>query len=264
VHNIGGNKAEIENPRVIAVILARGGSKSVEKKNIKMILGNPLIAYTISEAKLSKYIDRIIVSSDDDEIRRVATECGAEAPFKRPEQLATDEAPSLPAIQHAVKWAEDDEGMVYDYVVELMCTNPLKTVEDIDGAINKLFSTGADSVIGVSQVFDKHPIRMKKIIDDRIVDYCLPEIPETRRQDLMPPAYIRNGSIYAVKRNLLMIENTRYGTKESRPWIMPEERSINVDEPVDFLVAESIMKQYRSSQVQRVLGERKKLNGLVN
>ena len=126
-----------------------------------------------------------------------------------------------------------------------MCTNPLKTVEDIDTCIQKLIETGADSVIAVHKLEDHHPIRIKKIIDDRIVDYCLPEVPESRRQDLKPDAYIRSGSIYALKRDELMLYNRRYGTEESRPYFLPEKRAVNVDTEIDVLVAEKLIAKYK-------------------
>ncbi len=230
-----------KKPRDIAVTLARGGSKSVPRKNIRPIRGVPLIAYTIAEATRSKYITKYVVSTDDEEIRQVAIKYGAEAPFLRPEELATDTASSLGAIQHAVSWIEKEEDQKYDYIVELMATNPMKTVDDIDTAIKKLIDTGADSVIGVEKLEDHHPIRIKKIVDDKIVDFCLEEIPETRRQDLKPDAYIRNGAIYAVRRDLLMEHNSRYGTENSRPYIFDPGRSVNVDTEIDFLVAETLL-----------------------
>lgn len=228
--------------RVLAVTLARGGSKSMPRKNIRPILGVPLIAYTIAEAKRSKHITRYIVSTDDEEIREIAMWYGAEVPFLRPAHLATDEATSAAALQHAVGWAEENEGQEYEYVVELMCTNPMKTVEDIDAAIEKLIATGADSVIGMNKLEDHHPARIKKIVNDRIVDFCVPET-STRRQDLKPDACIRNGSIYAMQRDVLMIQGKRYGTENSRPYTMPAERSVNVDTPIDFIVAEILLKQ---------------------
>lgn len=228
--------------RVLAVTLARGGSKSVPRKNIRPILGVPLIAYTIAEAKRSKYITRYIVSTDDEEIRQIAMRYGAEAPFLRPAHLATDEATSAAALQHAVAWAEEDEGQEYEYVIELMCTNPMKTVEDIDAAIEKLIATGADSVIGMNRLEDHHPARIKKIVNDRIVDFCVPET-SSRRQDLKPDAYIRNGSIYAMRRDVLMIQGKHYGTENSRPYIMSTECLVNVDTLMDFMMAETLLKQ---------------------
>jgi len=228
-------------PKILAITLARGGSKSVPRKNIRHINGLPLIAYTIIEALRSQSLTRYIVSTDDKEIQEIAIKYGAEAPFLRPAELASDTATSLAAIQHGVKWIEKEENSTYDYVVELMATNPMKTSVDIDNVLRKLIDTNADSVIGVMQLEDHHPIRIKKIVDDRIVDFCLPEIPETRRQDLKPDAYIRNGSIYAVKRGLLMNKNSRYGTDNSRPYIFPGNRSINVDTEIDFITAESLL-----------------------
>jgi CMP-N-acetylneuraminic acid synthetase len=168
---------------------------------------------------------------------------GADVPFLRPSEYSTDTASSVAAMQHAVSWVEQHEGIKYDYVIELMCTNPMKTVVDIDAVIQKLVTTGADSVIAVHKLEDHHPIRIKKIVEDRIVDFCLPEIPEMRRQDLKPDAYIRSGSIYGLRRDHLMVEGRRYGSKNSRPYILPPERSVNVDTEIDFLIAERLMNQ---------------------
>jgi len=231
--------------RILGLTLARGGAKSVPRKNIKPIAGLPLIGYTIAEALKSKFITRYIVSTDDEEIQQVAIQCGAEAPFLRPSEFSTDEASSVSAMQHAVDWVEQQEGIKYDYIVELMCTNPMKTVEDIDASIEKLISTGADSVIAIHQLEDHHPARIKKIVDDKIVDFCIPEIPESRRQDLKPNAYIRSGSIYALKRNYLMIDGKRYGSDNSRPYILPQEKAINIDTKMDFMVAELILNNSR-------------------
>lgn len=246
--------AESKSPRILGVTLARGGSKSIEKKNIRPFAGHPLIAYTIAEAKRSKLLTRYVVSSDDDDIRKVALQYGGEAPFRRPEELSTDTASALSADQHATQWAEDDEGQPYDYVVELMATNPMKTAEDIDAALSKLIDTGADSVIGVTKLDDHHPIRIKKIVDDRIVNFCLPEIAEMHRQQLKPDAYIRNGAIYAVRRDELMA-GRRYGQEDSRPYIMDAERSVNIDGPIDALVAEYLLDQDPRDYIAPVMSE---------
>jgi CMP-N,N'-diacetyllegionaminic acid synthase len=226
---------------ILGLTLARGGSKSVLRKNIKPIAGIPLIGYTIAEALKSKLLSRYIVSTDDEEIQKVAIQCGAEAPFLRPSKYSTDDASSVSAMQHAVDWVEKQDGVKYDYVVELMCTNPMKTVTDIDASIEKLIRTKADSVIAVHMLEDHHPARIKKIIDDKIIDFCIPEVPESRRQDLKPEAYIRSGSIYALKRNYLMLEGKRYGSDNSRPYILPPERSVNIDTEIDFMIAELML-----------------------
>lgn len=231
-------------PEILSVTLARGGSKSIPKKNITPILGVPLIAYTVIEAKRTSFHHDYIVSTDDEEIAEYAHKYGAEVPFLRPTDLASDQASSAAAVIHAVHWMEEHRKKKYDIVVELMCTNPMKTSQDIDAVIRKMIDTGADSVIGVIQLLDHHPMRVKKIEDDRLVDFCLYEKPENRRQDLQPPAYIRNGSIYAVKRDVLLETGARYGTADSRPHIMPADTSVNIDGPLDILVAEALLRQY--------------------
>ena len=168
-------------------------------------------------------------------------------PFLRPKELSTDQSSSVSSLQHAVKWVENDEGLKYDLIIELMCTNPLKTTYDIDACIKKLIQTNADSVIAVHQLEDHHPARIKKIIDDKIVNFCVDEEKESRRQDLMPKAYIRSGSIYALKRDHLMLENSRYGSINSRPYILPIDRAINIDSEIDFLLATKMIKKVGSS-----------------
>ena len=111
-------------------------------------------------------------------------------------------------------------------------------------SVSKIIETGADSVIGVTQLFDHHPMRVKKIEDDRLVDFCVYEKPENRRQDLQPPAYIRNGSIYAVKRDVLLETGARYGTADSRPHVMDADQSVNIDGPIDLILAEALLRQH--------------------
>ncbi len=228
--------------KIIAITLARGGSKAIKNKNIIKLNNRPLISYTIREAKKSKYIDEYIVSTDSKKIKKVAEKYGAYVPFLRPKIIATDKATSVDALVHAVNWMEKHNNIKYDYIIEIMCTNPLKKVKDIDEVIKKIVNTEADSVIAVHKLEDHHPIRIKKIINDKIVDFSLKEIPETRRQDLKPNAYIRSGSIYALKRKHLMIEKLRYGSQNSRPYILPEERAVNIDTIADLYAAEKMIK----------------------
>lgn len=246
-------------PRILAIIPARGGSKGVQKKNVRELNGHPLIAYTICEALRSDLITRLVVSSDDDDIRHLAIKYGAEAPFRRPAELSTDTARPVDCHQHALKWCEDQEKQKYDYIVEIMCTNPMKTVEDINAALSKIIETNADSVIAVCKLEDHHPIRIKKIVEDRIVDFCLPEISESRRQDLKPDAYIRNGSIYAMRRDML-VRGIRYGTGNSRPYIMPRERTVNIDEEMDFVIAQMMMEKQDRYYVKPAMSDEEARN----
>ncbi len=227
--------------RILAITLARGGSKGIKNKNIKLINRKPLIAHTILEAKKSAYINDYIVSTDSKKIASIAKKYGAEVPFLRPKKLATDKASSVNALIHATKFMENKNKQKYDYVIELMCTNPLKTVSDIDNIIKKIINKKADSVIAVHRIYDHHPARVKKIIKGKIVNFCINEKAESRRQDLKPNAYVRSGSIYALKRNYLVIQKRRYGSKNSFAYILPNNRAINIDGVLDFYIAEKIL-----------------------
>jgi len=237
---IGG---KMNNASVLGVTLARGGSKGVPRKNIRSIAGKPLLAYTIQEALRCTLIDRYIVSSEDDEILAVAKEYGAEV-VKRPRHLAQDDTPHVPALIHALDWAEDTENRIYDIVADLRCTNPLKYALDIDMAIQKLKETMADVVVGVSKLEDHHPARIKTIIADRLVDVW-PEPQSGQRQDLRPEVYIRNGSIYIVLADALRDGILNTGSENIRPYIMPPERGINIDTEIDFVLVEQLLERRR-------------------
>ena len=239
---------------ILGIIPARGGSKSIPRKNIVKINGHPLIAYTIAEALKSKLITHLIVSSDDDEIRAISEQYGCNAPFKRPKYLSSDKAKSVDCDLHATHFMEKKLGIKFDFVIELMCTNPFKTVRDIDTVLRLHIKTNADSVIGVVKLDDHHPLRIKKIVNGRIQNFTnnLKEIPESRRQDLKPDAYIRNGSIYSMRRDMLEI-GIRHGSKDSLAYIMPKERTVNIDEKLDLIMAKEMMKQKPRSHVRPIL-----------
>ena len=222
----------IGNKSILAITLARGGSKRVPRKNIADINGKPLLQYTTDEVKRSKYIDHYIVSTDDVDIENICKKLDVTY-FQRKE--ANDTQTSAEAL-----WEVQRVMDKYDYIIDVMCTNPLKTVEDIDGVIEKLDETGADSVVSVARIWDNHPSRVKYIEGDRLIDFY-PEIPESRRQDLTPSAYVRNGSIYAMTFEQLKIKQERLG-QDTRPYIMPEERTINIDEPIDLELARIMLK----------------------
>ena len=228
--------------KVLAITLARGGSKGVAKKNIKRLNGKPLIYYTIKEALKSKLIDNYIISTDDKKIKNISLKFGAEIPFLRPKKYATDKASSVKALQHAVNFFEKKTNTKFDIIIELMCTNPLKKAKDIDAIIKKIIKTKADTVIAVHKVEDHHPRRLKKIINDKLVDF-MKEKKESRRQDLRPFSYVRSGSIYAMQRNVLMNKNSRYGSVNSRAYILPQERVVNIDTEIDFITAGVMLKK---------------------
>lgn len=226
--------------KVLGVTLARGGSKGVPRKNIAMINDKPMLAYSIEEALKSDYISRYVVSSDDEEILEVAKAYGAD-PIRRPSHLAQDETPSWNAIHHALLQCEEQGGSEYDIIADIRCTNPLKTVEDIDGAISKLIKTGADSVVGVSEC--THPYLIKQLFKDRIIDFGGPEPESYTRQDYSPKAYIRNGSIYITRRAAFMEHIYIKASEETRPWVMPPEKSVNVNNELDMLLVSTLLRR---------------------
>lgn len=230
--------------KILAVILARGGSKGIPKKNIYKICGHPLISYSLQAAKESKLINKIIVSTDDNKIAKISKIYGAEVPFMRNKNLASDKTTSVDALRDAVIRCEQIYSQKFDYIIELPCVSPLRDARDIDKALKILIKNKKiDSVIGFVNTGEKHPTRLKRIFKNKITDFCK-EYPEpdygSRRQDF-ENCYIRNGSIYAMTRDCIINQNSRNG-KNSHPFIMPPEKSINIDEKFDLLLAELLIK----------------------
>lgn len=232
-----------EEKCVLGVTLARGGSKGVKNKHLRKLGEKPLIDYTLDVISQVSYLDHYIVSTDSLEIQKHVINKGHLAPFLRPPELSTDTASSLSAIQHAVIFMENFLQVEFTHIVEIMATNPFKEPSDIDNCIKKIIDEDLDSVIAVHQIFDHHPARVKKILDDRLIDFCVQEVAESRRQDLLPFAYIRSGAIYALSRDMVMNRGLRYENYGSSPYILPPSKSINIDEEIDFLIAETYLKR---------------------
>lgn len=229
----------------LGIITARGSSKRLPRKNLRPLLGRPLIEYTIKAALGSKLLTRVILSTDDDEIMKVGRDCGVEVPFKRPPELAEDTTPTIDVLIQAVEFMEK-QGFFPDIIVTLQPTSPLRRAADIDNAIRKHIETDADSVVGVTRADHWHPIRAKKIEDDILRNYCLEEKEGIRNQDL-PPVYFRNGAFYSVKRDVLMNEHSLYG-RIARPYIMPPERSVDIDTELDFMLTELLMREGKATE----------------
>jgi CMP-N,N'-diacetyllegionaminic acid synthase len=226
---------------ILGVTLARGGSKGIKNKNLTKIKGKPLIFYTIKEAKKSKRLTNYVVSTDDNKIKKVAQKYEAEVPFIRPKKFSKDNSSSASALKHALLQCEKIYKKKFDYVVELMATNPLKTVIDINNIIRILLRNKADSVIAVNQLFDHHPARIKKIKRGKLYDFAVKEKLESRRQDLKPQAYVRSGSIYAMSRKYVM-NKKRYFSGKSLAYVLPSERTINIDDKNDLIIAQNKIK----------------------
>lgn len=238
--------------KILAVIPVRGGSKGVPRKNIKLLNGKPLLYYMLTAALKSKMLNYVSVSSDDNEILSVAKKYSNKKVIliKRPKRLALDNTPSLPVVQHAVKKIEKEKKIKFDYIVLLQVICPLVNSRDIDNSIKKMIRTKSDSVVSVFRVpGNMHPVKMKKIVNDRLFQY-VPSIKEIifRRQDF-DPVYKRNGGIYVVKRKLVMKGNFNgfFMGKVTRPYIMTPERSIDIDTEIDFMIAEEMARRLKKS-----------------
>ena len=228
--------------KILAIIPARGGSKSVPRKNIRKLNGKPLIAYTIEAAnEIKDKFHKIIVSTDDEEISEISKIFGAEVPFIRPKELAGDKTPTYPVLQHAVNFVENQDSIKIDLVMLLQPTTPFRNTEDISNSIKLSQTSDSDSVISVVQVFSTHPILMKKIENGVLTHYSIEEKEGTPRQLYEPAAYMRNGAIYLTKRDVLINNNSIWGNSIT-PYIMPQERSYNIDDEIDFLSSEMILR----------------------
>jgi CMP-N,N'-diacetyllegionaminic acid synthase len=205
--------------------------------------GKPLLQWTLEAANASKYLTEYALSSDSGDILAVAGRLGIPY-YKRPGIFARDDTPTLPALQWAVDQIEAVLDTTFDYIIEIRATSPLKTTQDIDGCIERLIETGADSVIGVTVLEDHHPARAKWLDEQGRIRDFLPENASGRRQDLTPKAYVRNGTVYALKRDAVMGENGKlFGHEFSVGYEMPNDRSINIDTPLDWDLAELLMQR---------------------
>lgn len=238
---------KIKSKEILAIIPARGGSKSIPRKNIKLLCGKPLIVYTIEEAKKSRYIDRIVVSTDDPEIAHIAKEYGAEVPFLRPKELAGDDVTDLPVFQHCLIWLKKHKSFSPDIVVQLRPTAPLRKAKHIDHGIEILLnSPEADSVRSVC-LAPKNPLKMWKIEKNRLIPFIresfsgIKEAYNLPRQKL-PTAYIQNGSVDVIRTKTILRKNSMTGDIII-PFVMEECESVNIDTEIDFLIAEQLIKK---------------------
>jgi CMP-N-acetylneuraminic acid synthetase len=228
--------------KVLGVVTARGGSKTLPGKNLKLLAGKPLIAYTIEAALQSGALDRVILSTDDPAIADVALACGCEVPFMRPAELARDETAHLPVVEHAVRWMIAHENYHPDAVLTLQPTSPLRRAEDIRGCIELLERSGADSVLSVSEVpAHSHPMRTLRLdANDNAVLFVNGAPVRTRvnrRQDL-PPAWVMNGAIYLCLTRILLSDSPSLYGDRVVAYRMPADRSVSIDDAEDWAAAE--------------------------
>jgi len=230
------------SPNIMCVIPARGGSKGIPRKNLKPLLGKPLITYVIEAALKSKYLKKVIVSTEDEEIAGVARAHKAEVPFIRPKELALDHIPLIYVYKHALR-AMDEMGYRADIYVAVQPTVPLISSGDIDSAIEKMLKTDCDSVLTMRKIEEEHPFRMYTMQDDEVLPFNEYTTDDNRQRQDRPPAYKFNGACVVRKRYLLdewSGKDLAWG-KDRRGIIMPPERSVDIDAPLDFTLCETIL-----------------------
>lgn len=220
--------------KILAVIPARGGSKGIPYKNIVDAGGKPLIAWTIQEAKKSKYIDKLILSSEDAKIIETALKYGCEVPFVRPAELSKDETPGVDPVLHALNFFNGQ----YDYIVLLQPTSPLRTAEDIDKCIENCIVNRSNSCVSVKEA-KEHPYLMYTIENKLLSPFIKEKKKVDRRQDL-PPVYILNGAVYVTNCEWLLI-NKKFVDENTIAYLMPAERSIDIDTKDDLKFMEYLL-----------------------
>lgn len=223
---------------VLGVIAARGGSKGLPGKNILPLGGLPLIAWSVRAAKSARSLDRVVVSTDDNTIAAAARQAGAEVPFMRPAELATDGADMVGVLQHAVRWLEQAEKKRPDVVVLLQATSPLRTAAEIDAVVG-LVRGEAESAQTVAED-QSHPMHRFRLAGDRLEPIFVDPASHAQRQDC-EPVYRPTGSVFAMRHGVLM-EQGRIRGKDHRGFVCPFETSVDIDGIWDFRLAELILK----------------------
>lgn len=228
--------------RILGLIPARGGSKGVPRKNIKLLNGKPLLQYTAEVALQSKLLTKVVLSSDDDEIIELGKQLGLEVPFKRPELLANDKSPTLPVIQHALHSLKENFNKEFDAVCLLQVTTPFRSVEFLDSAIQHFIKSNTDSLISVQKVphnYNPHWVFIKN--KDSNLEIATGEKEIIARRQELPDAFHRDGSIYLTKIGSLLIDDSLYGNSIS--FIeSPKDSFVNIDTDEDWQWAEQIIR----------------------
>ena len=226
--------------KVVALVTARGGSKGVPGKNIRLLAGKPLIAWSIEQARAARTVDRVIVSTEDDAIASVARSCGAEIPFMRPAALATDEATSEDVVIHALDWL-DREQRSPRLLILVEPTSPLRQPSDLDSAV-RLFDSlpQAGAVVSVCEA-EHHPAWMGPIGDDGRMASFAQSIKHTSRHAL-EVAYRLNGAVYVTETDYFRETHGFYGER-TYAYVMPRDRSVDINDELDFIVAEALMQR---------------------
>lgn len=227
-----------QDKKILAIVPARGGSKGVKRKNIRELSGKPLIAWTIEQAVSCKYIDKVIVSTDDNEIANISEKYGAEVPFLRPKDLSLDKSKMVDVVLHALS-VINKGSTFYDLFMLLQPTSPLRTIEDIAKSIESLFELNAKAILGICEV-DHHPVLTNTLPENGCMgNFLSKELQNTNRQEL--PIYYRiNGAMYLAYCDYYMKHKSFY-SEQTYAYIMPHDRSVDIDSEIDFKLAEFLL-----------------------
>ena len=228
--------------KTVGLIPARGGSKRLHRKNIRLLHGRPLLQYTAESALGAQKLSRVVLSTDDEEIAEVGRRCGLEVPFMRPKELAQDNTPSLPVVQHALRTLEAS-GSYYDAVCLLQPTSPLRKSSDIDGCIDLLERMDVDAVVSVVTVPKEYnPYSLYLRDDEGFLRLCTGDAnPIPRRQDL-PPAFRRDGGVYLTRRDTVVLRNSLYGDR-LLGFVVDKDRWVDIDSLADWERAKKLLAQ---------------------
>jgi len=247
--------------KVLVTICARGGSKGVKNKNIRPLLGKPLIAHTILQAKAWKRADRIVVSTDSPEIAAVAKDFGAEVPFMRPAELATDTADKLPVIRHACREAERIFQEKFDLIVDLDVTSPLRTVKDLENCYDLFIEKKPDTLFSVVRSHKNPYFNMVEVDKEGTAHLCKSLPQEVHRRQDAPVVYAMNASIYFFKRDFLLDDRApSLFAGKAIAYEMNELSSTDIDREVDFKFVEFLVKEGKRGFAGRVLRSKEGLD----
>ena len=229
---------DLNQANILCMINARGGSKGVHRKNVRPLMGKPLIVWSIETARQARYIDRVMVSTDDDEIAEVARRFGAEVPFMRPAELAADASLQFDTIRYNIEMLEAD-GPQIDIVVLLQPTCPLRAVEDVEGCLELMAETGADTVITISELRHFHPMGIWRLAEgSKLASYQATEPAGFNRQGL-GTLYWRTGSVYVMRRDIIIENNAIYGNSVHGYQVNAPRSWFNIDNEFDWQLTEA-------------------------
>jgi N-acylneuraminate cytidylyltransferase len=239
--------------KILAFIPARGGSVRIPKKNIKLLAGKPLISYTIECARKSKYINRIIVCTDDNDIAKVSRRYGAEVPFMRPKNISQSDSTELQVFKYALKWLKKNEGYEPDLIVKIFATSPFRTPASVDGAIELLLSRDDADAVRSVRLCSEHPYKMWTIkngwLEPLIPAGEKPKEGHTLSYQVLPKVYIQNACIDVTRSANIFKKNSVTGNK-ILPFVMSAAESVDINTPLDLYFAEELFGLIRKKKIK--------------